>query len=176
MDLLHSITNWIDQNRYTFIGLVVGLCLASAVFFGVPGCQSKTIGLVPEQGKVTRPELEQQRVDVIKSLDILKQDAELAIDRYNLELAAVNQKLAAANADLDQQDQLKADAINSLAIIATDVAGGAAFNPVGLIPILSTLLLGGLGIGLRADNKRKDAVIEARSSPTSNQASTESAS
>lgn len=167
MDILHSITNWIDQNRYTFIGLVIGLCLAAAVFFGVPGCQSRTIGIVPEQGKVTRVELEQQRVEAIKDLDILKQDAELAIERYNIELAAVNEKITAANADLDQQDQLKADVVNSLAVIATDVAGGAAFNPVGLIPILSTLILGGLGIGLKADNNRKDAVITAKSSPTS---------
>ena len=167
MDILHSITNWIDQNRYTFFGLVIGLCLAAAVFFGVPGCQSKTVGLIPEQGRVTRTELEQQRVDVIKDLDILKQDAELAIERYNIELAAVNEKMTAANADLDQQDQLKTDVINSLAVIATDVAGGAAFNPVGLIPILSTLILGGLGIGLKADNSRKDAVITAKSSPTS---------
>lgn len=170
MDLWHSITNWIDQNRYTFIGLVIGLCLAGAVFFGVPGCQSKTAGLIPEQGKVTRPELEQQRVEVIKDLDILKQDAELAIEKYNIELAAVNAKIAAANADLDSQDQLKAEVVNSLAVIATDVAGGAAFNPVGLIPILSTLILGGLGIGLKADNSRKDKVIESKSATTTNTA------
>jgi len=170
-DLLHKLLNFVDHYRYTVIGLILcGLVLTGSVTF--LGCQSRTMGLLPAADgsypAVTRPELERQAIDVKLNLDQKRAAAQLAIEAYNQEVAAINSRIQAGVADLDRQDEIKAEVFAAVSeiggqLLSGNLTGaGLATAGLGLLGVVGTIL----GIGATADSQRKDRVIAAKTAST----------
>lgn len=73
-------------------------------------------------------------------------------EELNAEIELMNARITTAYADLDKQDLFKQELFNNLAIMAE----GGTVNPMGV----GLGLLGILGLGAAADNRKKDSVIK----------------
>jgi len=87
-----------------------------------------------------------------KTQSILYPDTTVSRDQLNLEIKVFKEKVKAATADLDKQDMFKQELFN----IGLAVAQGGTVNPIGA----GVTLLGILGIGAVADNRKKDSLIK----------------
>jgi hypothetical protein len=171
MDWLNQTLEWlrklVDYNRYTAAALGIGL-VASALILG---CQSRTPSLIrvdpatQQPVKVTRAELAQEVV--IVAADTEKSKAAIALDQakvvqetstLNADIEKKNQLIVLASADLDKQDALKAQVIETLGGIVTVAAGGTLTPATGIAAAIQLITLLALG-GTVADNARKDTVI-----------------
>ena len=163
-DWIHKVTKWLDYNR----NVVTYMVLAAIVIAGgsgLAGCQSRTIGLFLDQGKVTRVELERQAITV--SADFAGRGAQIdaATVALNADIAASNETLAAAGSDLDRQDEFRASVFEVVGTTALAAVNGT-LNPVSLIPMAIGLLGVAYGGGKRADKKRADVVIAKYKAPS----------
>lgn len=155
MDIVHNVTNWIDQNRYKALAIVL---VASILMYGI-GCQSKTASLVDPAKKVDRVEYAQEAAQVQADLTKEKALALAAIDAYNAQAEATEAKILAGMADLEHQEKIKAELFNLAGSVLTQATSGAGVSPASVIGTAITAL--GLigGVGAIADAQRKDKII-----------------
>jgi len=159
---LHRMFQWLDHNRWLVISLVIfAVVLGGAV--SVVGCKSTTAGLIegvdgtpPVQ--VDRVEFNRQAATVEKDLAIRRVELDGQIAVFNEEVAAFNSRVESGLEDLDEQDEFRSEILNTIGLVATQAAEGS-LNPISLIPLGIGLLGGALGLGISADNRRKDRVI-----------------
>ena len=83
---------------------------------------------------------------------VLNPDEMVTRSGLNMEVKIFKEKVAAGIKDLDQQDLFKQELFN----IGVAVAQGGTINPVGA----GITLLGILGVGAVADNRKKDSIIK----------------
>ena len=159
-DLWHKLTNWIDHNRWSF-GSLVAIAAMIALMSSNVSCYSKTASLNPWSGKakVTASEFEREAAVMTGELASEKAMVLGQVTALNEKIEALNRSIELGQADLQRQDELRAEILETIGAVATSAATGG-LNPAALIPV--GIGLGGLllGIGARKDNKRKDAVIE----------------
>lgn len=140
MDVLHSIANWVDHNRW----LAFALALWVAVCIGFAGCAPKTPSVLYPPKKVTVAQLDQEAI-------LIQKDAE-----------AKAAALEAARSDLQRQYDLRNQIIGIVGGVGQLAVSGTINPASGLAAGLQLLTLLGLG-GAVLDNRRKDAVIAAKS-------------
>lgn len=160
MDYFHTVTKWIDCNRYKFVALILTVVLVATAV----GCESQTASIMDPAVRVNRQQLsvETVRVQADLSKDRAQLDATIAI--YNADIEATNKLIADAAADLDRQDQVKAELLDLAGSIVTDWSGGGV--PTAAIVGTGLTAFGLLfGIGSAADSRRKDKVIESTKKP-----------
>ena len=160
MDLWHKITQWIDYNRYTFLALLV--VAVGIVPLAMTGCESTTLF---GDDTVTRSELQQAVIDTNTDLAVQKTQLDAALAAYNEQVVKFNAQVEAAQADLDKQDQMKAEFLAQVQAVALETAGGT-FNPLSTIPLAFGLAGIAIAGGLKLDNRKKDNVIKAQKTTT----------
>ena len=161
-DALHSITNWIDHNRYTVLSVLMFI-VALGIIFSLTGCESTTGALAATTGdgvalKVTRSEFEHQALVGDKDFAIRRIQLDGLAAVFNEEVAAFNAQVQAGQEDLLRQDLFKQQFLETVGGVAISATEGT-LNPTALLPIAIGLLGGALGLGTSADNRRKDKVI-----------------
>jgi hypothetical protein len=159
-DRWHAFTKWLDHNRWTF----VCLALAAAALIGVMaigGCQAQTASLQNPDRRVTRPELAAEAAGMSGDLAARRVQLEAALAEHNEQVAAFNERVDLAEADLQRQEELRAQILRYAGVIAAEAASGN-INPAGYIPIGVGLLGAALGVGTKIDNRRKDHEIMRR--------------
>ena len=161
-DVLHSITNWIDHNRYT-VASVLMFIVALGIIFSLTGCESTTGALAATTEdatvvKVTRSEFQHQALVGEKDFAIRRIQLDGLVAVFNEEVAAFNAQVQAGLEDLLRQDLFKQQLLETLGGVAISATEGT-LNPTALVPIAIGLLGGALGLGTSADNRRKDKVI-----------------
>jgi len=163
--VLHRILQWLDHNRYLVLSLVLfAVCFGGTV--SLIGCQSTTTGLIEPINdgvpvEVSRVEFNRQAITVEKDLSIRRVNLDAQVAAFNEEVNAFNRRLEAGLEDLDTQDEFRQELLNTIGLFATQAAEGS-LNPISLIPLGIGLLGGALGLGVAADNRRKDKVIQGR--------------
>lgn len=161
-DWIHRLAKWADYNRWTVIGVTLAIVMVASL--GIfQGCESTTIGFKGE--KVTRDAFVIESMGAERTLGDQKADIDAAIAKHNESVKAYNAMVDAGTADLDRQDEYRAELLTTLGSVATAAAAGG-FNPVALIPIAVGLLGTLYGVGKKADNIRKDTVITELKIPT----------
>ena len=140
---MHTVLKWIDYNRYT----VIGALLAAVIALGVVGCDPKVTSPI-SGNQVTTHEL----------------TAEVTSEKINLEaqwatietkLKQLETKTGPAYAELERKQLAITQALVFVDQLITQYAGPAG------APIATAIGLAGLffGGGVKADNRRKDAII-----------------
>jgi len=153
-DWLHQVLKWLNYNR----GLVAGLVLFGLVFAWPTGCASKT-GAIREPGQlITAGQLEAEAITLQLELDQKKAQLDARIAAYNAEIEAVNAQLERGVADLQRQDEIKAQLIDFAGSTASAIASGGFTAPAAInsLVTLGALVVGG---GAVYDNIRKRKVI-----------------
>ena len=152
-DWLHKLTDWIDHNRYTFIGGLVGVVL----LIYSAACQPTTISPITGDS-VTRGELDYQVGEKAKELRVLSAESKAAYEASLAELTTLGDNVKPAYDDLERKETAIAEAYNLVTGLATTAAGSWA-GPLGTALGIAGILF---GVGVKADNVRKDAVITAK--------------
>ena len=155
-DVLHRVLAFVDHYRWTFIAFVVS-AMAIGATLGMTGCDSMTPGFLTGF-KVDRAGFEREVVQVDATLNARRIDLDAAIAKLNDEIASHNVQVEKGYADLDAQDAMRAQILDTIGAVATSAATGT-FNPASLIPLAIGVAGIGLGVGASADNRRKDRVI-----------------
>ncbi len=139
-DKVQGFCKALDHNRYLVTGIVASILVA--VLF--TSCTPKTASLIqPPPAMVTSAQLQSELVTIQGDYDTIIKKAEVA------------------QADLEAQYAFRAKVVEAVGSAVTLAAGGG-LNPInGAAAGLQLLTLLG-GIGLIADNRRKDAVIKAK--------------
>jgi len=160
-DVLHTVLNWMDHNRYTLASVLVFIVMMGIVV-GMTGCQSVTSGLVAAADgtapKVSRSEFQRQTLVGEKDFAVKRIELDGQVAAFNEEVAAFNERIQTGLDDLQRQDEFKQQLLETLGTVAIGATDGT-LNPVSLVPIGIGLLGGALGLGTSADNRRKDQVI-----------------
>lgn len=160
-DVLHSVFNWLDHNRYTVASVLVFI-LTMGIVVGLTGCESATTGLtVAADGtatKVSRSEFERQALVGEKDFAVRRIELDGLAATFNEEIKAFNERIQAGLNDLQRQDEFKQQLFDTIGVVAIGATEGT-LNPTALVPIGIGLLGGALGLGTSADNRRKDKVI-----------------
>ncbi len=136
MDILHKATTWVDHNRY--VALVGMIALATVIW--IVGCQATTESVLHEGTQVTKVELEREAISIV---------AEYEARVATLELA---------QADIERKEAARAMAVQVLAGLATSLASGTVTPASGIN--IGITLLGLIGLGAVADNRRKDSLLK----------------
>jgi hypothetical protein len=154
MDLLSKLSKTADHNRYKIAALlVVGLIL----FYGI-GCESKTASIVNPGNTVNAATFNSEAITVSAGLTTEKAQIDAQIAAYNAKAAAIQAQIAAGVADLEKQEQIKAELFN-LAGSAAIAATTGQVNPEAVVGTVITAAGILLGLGSALDSRRKDAVI-----------------
>lgn len=154
MDLIHKLTNWIDHNRYVVLAAVL---LGVILVVGV-GCESTTSSISDPTVQVDRVALEADIADVNATLATQAAMIDAEVAKYNAQVTGINAKIDAAVADLDRQDEMKAELFNLAGSAVTAIASGG----VDTSAVIGTAITAGsllFSIGVAADNQRKDKII-----------------
>lgn len=138
MDVLHKVLNWLDHNRY----LAVTILLTAALSVWLVGCQPMTGSVLKPGEKVTAVELEREAV-------VVQADVEAKLKQLEL-----------AQADIQRQVELRTQAIQILGGLAETATTGTFTPATGINAVVT--LLGLIGLGAVADNRRKDKVINGK--------------
>jgi len=139
MDMLHKALKWVDQNRYMAVAVILAVGLAVWLL----GCQPMTASVRHPGEQVTAVELEREAA-LIES-----------------DIQAQLKALEMARADIERQVALRAQAVEILGGLATAATTGTFTPATGINAGLT--LLGLIGLGAVADNRRKDKVIAEKS-------------
>ncbi|HPC65345.1 MAG TPA: hypothetical protein P5175_06220 [Anaerohalosphaeraceae bacterium] len=160
-DVLHSVFNWLDHNRYTVASVVIFI-LTMSIVVSMTGCESATTGLsVAADGtapKVSRSEFERQALVGEKDFSVKRIELDGQVAAFNEEVNAFNERVQTGLDDLTRQDEFKQQLLDTIGVVAIGATDGT-LNPAALVPIGIGLLGGALGLGTSADNRRKDKVI-----------------
>jgi len=133
---MHTVTGWLDHNRYIAMALV--MVAVTAVW--LVGCQATTESVLQPGSQIGRAELEREAAEIVADFE------------------AKSTALELAQADLERQEAARAAAVQVLTGLAASAASGT-LTPAGGINAAITLL-GLIGLGAVADNRRKDAVLK----------------
>ena len=144
MDIVHKLLKLIDHNRYA----VMGLFLAAILSIGIVGCQVRTASLIDPARKVNAAELDREIIAAKASLTARS-------DALNTEVAALAEASEAAKDDLAAQQERLAFVIESIAGLG-QVAAEGTISPASAIGSITQIALALAGVGLLADNRRKD--------------------
>jgi hypothetical protein len=155
-DVTHKLCNWLDHNRWLAGGLAAGALLAVLLL----GCRAKTISLAEPGRRITAEQFQLEVIDLTASLERRAAQIEQERTAYNSDVAALNKKVEAGQADLQRQAEIRAQVIEFAGgLIATAASGGALTPGAAAGAALQLLTLLGLA-GAAMDNRRKDKVIE----------------
>jgi len=125
---------WLDHN--TFLACAIVVCVVLVLY---------AVGCEPQVASLTDPAVKVNRAELQAELDTEVNKLQARIDELQTKAELKNQEL----------DKI-AEMQNKLLEIGTVVAQGGTIDPVGA----GLSLLGILGIGAVADNRKKDAVIK----------------
>jgi len=154
MDVMHTITNWIDHNRWTAMGLVIIIAIAAAVV----GCNPTTVSLLNPAEKVTAAQLEREAAVLQAQLDTRHAGIQSQKFAYEAEVTAAQNKLEIARGDIAEQIEFRRNVIETVAGIGTAISQGEISLPA-IIGGLTQLALAGIATGVVLDNRRKNAII-----------------
>lgn len=147
-DIWHNITKFLDHERGKILGALLGIALA----FIPLACESTTT--LYDGQVVTRPQLEQIAITE-------RQQIEYDMAVLEGRIAAYNEMLEVAEADLDAKDAKKQELLNFVGGTLGQVASGQAINPLALATTaLTTGLFGLFGGHSLVDSRRKNKRIE----------------
>jgi hypothetical protein len=158
MDVLHTVTTWLDQNRYKALAV---LLIAGILFYGL-GCESQTAGIKDPSQKVDLAAFSAQAAQAAAGMAGERAQLMAGVEAFNAKAEALEAQIAAGMDDLAEQEKIKAELFNLAGSVITQAAAG---NPVSTSAIIGTALTGlGLmgGFGALADGRRKDQVIAAQ--------------
>jgi len=144
VDILHKLLKMIDHNRYA----VMGLLLAAVLSIGIVGCQVRTASLIDPTRKVDAAELNREIITVKASLAARS-------GALNTEVTALAEASQVAKDDLAAQQERRVFIIESIAGLG-QVAAEGAISPASAIGSITQIALALAGVGLLADNRRKD--------------------
>ncbi|MCC6580073.1 MAG: hypothetical protein IT440_06490 [Phycisphaeraceae bacterium] len=153
-DLWHLLTNTIDHNR----GIVAAVALAGAMACWLVGCQATTSSLMHGDQQVTASQLHDEAMQLDQQLQKQRRAIETQISDYNAEVELLKQRAAAATEDLQRQNELRQQIVQTLGGFAAQAVGGT-FDPISAVSAVITLVAGAAAAGLGYDNRRKDQVI-----------------
>ena len=161
-DEIHTMTNWIDHNRYTVASVLVFM-VTLGIIVSMTGCESTTGALAATTEdaaalKVSRSEFQHQALVGEKDFAIRRIELDGLVAVFNEEITAFNAQVQAGLEDLLRQDLFKQQFLETVGGVAISATEGT-LNPTALLPIAIGLLGGALGLGTSADNRRKDKVI-----------------
>jgi len=143
MDFVHKTLNWADHNRWLVAAAIIGIALSVALI----GCQATTQSVLHPETQVTAAELDREALTV-------QMEAELALKK----LEGQTQQLKLAKADIQRQQELRAQIVGIVGAVGTAAAEGAVSPASGIAAAVQLLTLLALG-GAVLDNRRKDKVI-----------------
>ncbi len=135
MQKLQKIIAWTKANK----GSVITLLVVAVMFAGVGGCESKTLAVGGET-ELTRPEFIHAGRSILTELEADGVDLQAATQKLNARIAAFNEAFDAGLADLNEQDDLKAE----LLTVGTGLIAGAADT---VAPGAGTIVTSALGVG-----------------------------
>jgi hypothetical protein len=152
-DWFHSALKHIDHNRWTYT--LMTLAVVGIVWMA--GCKPTTN--VPFSSEpVTAQELETVAIQQGADFEQQKLQLQAEVASLNEQIKAFNQQVASAEADLAEQQQMRAQFLDLLGAGLTDLAAGT-LNPAAFILPGLSLLGAAFGVGKTVDNRRKDRVI-----------------
>jgi len=154
MDFVHSVTTWLDRNRYK--ALAVGLVI-TLLLYGI-GCQAKTASLKDPAHKVDLVVFQREAAQEAAGLTEQKAQALAAVEAYNAKAAALAASIEAGMDDLAQQERIKAELFELAGGLITQAVDGQITTPGIIGTAIAALGLVG-GVGAMADSRRKDAII-----------------
>ena len=153
-DWWHALLKSADHNRGVLLALVVAGALAAYMF----GCDATTSSLIvpgkPVNSREFRAEVRRIESDMAKRRNLLI--AEVA--DFNDEVDRFNESADEAASDLERQQEVRRQIVQTVGGFASDAAQGS-FNPVSAISTLVTLVTVGASAGLALDNYRKGRII-----------------
>ena len=154
MDILHKITKWADQNRYKAAAVILTVLILVA---GV-GCESMT-GSISEPGRrLTRDQYIADTTTVKADIAAQRAALDAQIAKFNATVTAIDAQIAAGVADLDRQDQIKAELFDLAgSTITAWTSGGISSQALVGTGLTAFSLL--FGLGSAADGRRKDKII-----------------
>lgn len=138
-DKAQGFFKWFDHNRFLTAGIVVSVLIA--VLF--TACTPKTTSLLNPPAKVTMTALQAELVTIQSNHERLIKMAEIA------------------EADLAAQYETRAKIVGIIGGVVNVATSGGLNAASGAAAGLQLLTLLG-GIGLLADNRRKDSIIKAK--------------
>ena len=153
MDLMHTVTRWMDHNRWTLAAML----LAATAIVLLVGCQPRTASL-SGQGPVDARQFELEILAGQGDLTARRSDLTGAMERFNADVETFNARVQLGRDDLARQEQVRAELLALLGAAATDAIAGQ-LDPRGFIVPALGLLGGAFGIGKTLDNRRKDRII-----------------
>ncbi len=159
-DWWHVITNFIDYDRYKVLAVITVLLL---VMVGV-SCEAETSSLRDPQVKVGRAGFQIEVLTLLTELESERLAALQFVEQVNAKISAHNVMVETGIADLDQQDEVKAELFEIVGSVATQWASGG----VPTAAIVGTVLTAGsmlLGFGAHADKRRADKELAKRKPP-----------
>lgn len=154
-DWWHALTKLADYHRGTLLALAIVAALAAYLV----GCDVTTSSLIAPGTTVTPRQLDAEVRQVEAGL--AKQRNRLVADvaDFNDQVAHFNQATDAALADLQSQQEIRSQIIETIGGFAADAVAGQ-FNPLSAISALVTLIAAGTATGLAVDTVRKNRVIK----------------
>lgn len=156
MDIWHKTLNFLDHHRYLCAALALVFFCCAGLLYG--GC-SRTLSLMPGNEEVSRDKFIREAEMISSNLSKQRLELETDMTKFNTEVELHNALIQAGLTDLNHQDQVRADIINTVSIIATETAAGS-FNPAALIPLVIGVAGSMVGIGTSLDKFRTDKLLK----------------
>lgn len=157
-DLWHQITNRLDHNRGSALGIGLGIIVVLGAFF-TPGClEPKTRSLKDSTVQVTEIEFLVEAKEVKNTLLAQMGVLSVEMDAMEKEVLLFETRTDIGLADIEDQRAGYVTVLETLEAISMQAAAGT-LNPVAFIP--AAFGIAGLlfGVGKGYDNRRKDALI-----------------
>jgi hypothetical protein len=154
IDPVHAALKWISHNRYLFYGLVIAGSTSAYLF----ACESRTTSLTDPARQVTRSGFQAEAAKVESDLVSAKAKLDSDIAAFNARVDATNATIEAGATDLNRQDEIRAQIVNTITGLVPNLIGGS-FNPAQLLGTATGLLGLFAGGGAVLDNKRKDRLL-----------------
>ena len=153
-DVWHKLIRWADRDR----GKMIGVVLASMVVTGILGCRPMTGSILTPGEEVTSAQLASEAAVLNGGFANRAAKLQMMADELEADRNTVQQRLTAAQDDIDHQYALRAQIVNAAGGLAVGIAEGgfsAATGTTAAVTIMTTLLAAGGWV----DGRRKDRVI-----------------
>ena len=157
MDILHTLTNWIDHNRYK---MAAGLLILGILAYGLV-CELQTQAPDGSGEKITAAEFQLQAGQLAAQATGDRARLMAEVEAFNAQAAAIEARIAAGEADLARQAEIRAELFTIAGgVIAQATAGDITTGGIVGSALAAIGLLG--GFGAYADSRRKDTVIKSQ--------------
>jgi len=160
-DFFSKLTKIVDHNRYTVISGIMAVIMIACLV----GCEVQTASIINPGEKVTASGLSIEMAKIDGSLAKKKNAIDSAVADYNSEIKMLNDQIDAAQADLARQTEMRTNLFDLIGSTVTAAATGGVTAP-GLITTGLAMLGMFTGVGVVADNRRKDSKIKELKAPT----------